>query len=156
MFSDFNFVADSLAAEQVIGWRRPLVLLPYEVARKVEIDAQALDALGTRSEAAKWVTEGSREWLDFWQNEVGRKGFFPFDLMAAAFIAEPGQFRCAKVSVRVGRDPLFGVLQRGAALLVEQGVASTRSSDAPVPGFYCADLVGDLQRPWHIRRVNTE
>lgn len=154
MFSDFNFVSDPLAAEQVIGWRRPLVLLPYEVARKVEIDATSLDALATRSAAGAWVAERSREWLAFWQREVGRNGFYPFDLMAAAFILDPGQFQCASVRVWVGRDPLLGVFQRGRALLVAGNEPSAPVSNARSQEIYCAGLSGDLQRPWRIQRVN--
>ena len=154
MFSDFNFVSDPLAAQQVIGWRRPLVLLPYEVARKVEMDAASLDALATRSAAGAWVAERSRDWLLFWQREVGRQGFYPFDLMAAAFIFDPGQFQCASVSVWVGRDPLLGVFQRGRALLVAGTEPSAPVGNARSHGIYCAGLSGELQRPWRVQLVN--
>ena len=44
----------------------------------------------------------------FWQRDVGRNGFFPFDLMAAAFMLDPGRFQGAALSVWVGRAPLMG------------------------------------------------
>lgn len=153
VFSDLNLALDPPAAEQVIGWRRPLVLLPYEAARHVEMDAQALDALGARSEAGQWVAQRSRQWLALWQQEVGRQGFFPFDLMAAAFILDPGQFRCAKVTLEVAADPLFGFWQRGPALLVAQHPSSAPAPAAAAHAYYCADLVGALQRPWPVRRA---
>lgn len=154
VFSDLNFVSDMIAAEQVVRWRRPLFLLPYEVARKVEMDGQALDTLSTRSETGAWVASRSRDWLGFWQSKVGRTGFYPFDLMAAAFVLDPAQFKCADVHVWVGRDPILGVFQRGRALLVADNEQLARSSNVTTRGVYCADLFGGLQTPWPLRRTN--
>ena len=153
VFSDLNVVSDPLAVAQVIGWRRPLVLLPYEVARKVKMDARSLDALAADGAAGSWVAGRSREWLEFWQRDVGREGFYPFDVMAAGFLMDPGQFRCARVRVWVGRDPLFGWLGRAPALLVASGAADAPVTAMSGEAIYCADLVGNLQRPWPIGRV---
>jgi purine nucleosidase len=153
VFSDLNLTSDPLAAQQVTGWGRPLILLPYEAARHVEMDAQALDALGARSAAGRWVAERSWQWLQFWQEDVGRKGFFPFDLMAAAFVLDPGQFRCANVKVWVGADPLFGIWQRGSALLVAPGLAAEPAPSNAARAWYCADVAGALTRPWPVRRA---
>ena len=154
VFSDFNFVSDSIAAAEVIGWRRPLILLPYEVARQVEMDAKSLDALAARSVAGAWVAGRSRAWLAFWEREIGKSGFYPFDLMAAAFILDPGQFNCAHVSAWVGRDPLMGPFQRRQALLVEDSEALAPAAGGAAQGVYCADLSGDLRHPWHLQRVD--
>jgi inosine-uridine nucleoside N-ribohydrolase len=154
IFSDLNFVSDTVAAEKVVGWRRPLFLLPYEVARKVEMDGVGLDTLATRSVAGAWVANQSRDWLRFWQSEVGRQGFYPFDLMAAAFVLDPGQFKCTDVHVWVGRDPILGLIQRGRALLVAESARFARSGNVTAQAVYCADLFEGLQRPWPLRRVH--
>lgn len=36
----------------------------------------------------------SRAWLDYWRQDIGRQGFFPFDLLAAAYVARPELLRC--------------------------------------------------------------
>ena len=84
------------------------------------MDTMSLDALATRSAAGEWVAKGSRVWRAIWQRDVGRNGFFPFGLMAAALILDLGQFQCAAASVRVGRDPLMSAFQRGRPLLVSE------------------------------------
>jgi purine nucleosidase len=152
VFTDLNVGSDPQAVARVIGWQRPLVLLPYEAAREVEMREHSLAELAARGAADKWVVERSKEWLEFWRREVGREGFYPFDLMAAAFVIDPGQFRCARVRVLVGNDPLFGALQRAPALLVADGLPLAKNGEPTGEAVYCADLVGDLQRPWHVPR----
>lgn len=75
-------------------------------------------------------------WSEYWETDVGRGGFYPFDVMAAAYIIEPSLFRCARVRAWVGEDPLLFVpLFRPTALLVErpQGQIPSRT-------LYCPDV----------------
>jgi purine nucleosidase len=95
---------DPEAAASVIGMDVPLVLVPYEAARQVELGETDLEAIATTGPASRWVTDRARSCLKFWKTEVGRRGFYPFDLMAAVFLREPRRFACARVSVDVRRD----------------------------------------------------
>ena len=39
----------------------------------------------------------SRAWLEFWRSEAGLEGFYPFVLMAAAYMRNPAPFTCERV-----------------------------------------------------------
>ncbi|HEY9121259.1 MAG TPA: nucleoside hydrolase, partial [Marinobacter sp.] len=92
VFRDFNVAQDPGALRVVLAQEIPLVLVPYEAAREVEIDEQALAGIASNGDEGRWVAERARSWLEYWQTDIGRDGFYPFDLMAAMFVAEPKQF----------------------------------------------------------------
>jgi hypothetical protein len=64
---------DPEAAASVIGMDVPLVLVPYEAARKVGLGETDLEAIATTGPASRWVTDRARSWLKFWKTEVGRQ-----------------------------------------------------------------------------------
>jgi inosine-uridine nucleoside N-ribohydrolase len=149
VFRDFNFSMDEHAAAEVLALGVPLTLVPYDAARHVQITSADLDRLSRSGSAGAWIAQRSRGWLDYWHTEIGRDGFYPFDVMAAAYIRSPRQFRCARVAAWVGEDRLmFLPFLRPSALLVGQG------ADAGPPAasaLYCPATTEELSaalRSW--------
>lgn len=120
IFRDLNAVMDSAAVKAVLGSGVSIVLVPYAAARQVSLHSQDLDRIAGMGAAGLWVSDRSRSWLRWWRREVGLDGFYPFDLMAAAYVRDARHFRCARVSAWVGDDAQFGWFSGGPALLVSQ------------------------------------
>ena len=152
VFRDFNFAADEEAGVEVMGMKVKLTLVPYQAARNIMLDPPVVDKMKNNGGAAGWVAERARSWLSYWRKDIGRDGFYPFDLVAAAYVAEPSLLGCAEVTVAVENDTWllgwFGF--RGLfALSNEEAVSHpfvTRSA------LYCPEASQDLG-PWLIHRV---
>ena len=124
VFRDFNFALDPGAAAQVLAINLPVSFVPYDAARGIELTAADLDRMES---SLPRIVERSRGWLDYWRTHIGRAGFYPFDLLAAAYVVEPTLLRCTPVRAWVGEDhTLFWAPQ---ALLVEP--------DAKGAALYC-------------------
>ena len=104
VFRDLNVVSDPHAVAAVLHMAIPLVLVPYDAARHVELTSINLARLRSRGGAHAWVAERTTAWLDHCRLGIGRSGFYPFDLLAASFALRPDLHRCASVSVRVSTD----------------------------------------------------
>jgi inosine-uridine nucleoside N-ribohydrolase len=153
VFRDFNFEMDPRAALRILELGVPLTLVPYDAARRVELTAADLDRLAASGPALSWIAERSRSWLAYWRRDIGRQGFCPFDLLAAAYVVAPQQFGCAEVQAWVGEDPtLFIPLWRPTALLVGRSDARAEKPQARGPALYCAQIAADV-RPWLIARM---
>jgi purine nucleosidase len=153
VFRDFNFEMDPRAAARIVELGLPLTLVPYDAARRIEISAADLDRLAAAGGAAAWTAERSRGWLAYWREDIGRQGFCPFDLLAAAYVVEPRQFGCAAVQAWVGEDRTrFIPFWRPTALLVGQGEARPEKPQARGSALYCSK-VGDHIKPWLIARL---
>ena len=153
IFRDFNFEMDVTAVMRTVALAVPLTLVPYDAARRVEISAADLDRLAAAGGAAAWVAERSREWLAYWQRDIGRQGFSPFDLLAAAYVAQPRQFGCAEVQAWVGKDStLFVLFRRPAALLVGQDAALLERPQARGSARYCAEVPVGI-KTWLVDRL---
>lgn len=116
VFRDFNFALDPPAAARMLAMNLPLTLVPYDAARGVEITAEDLDRLAAW---IPWIVERARGWLEYWRTAIGRQGFYPFDLLAAAYIVEPSWLRCTRVHAWVGDDDTLPVPWTAQALLVD-------------------------------------
>ena len=101
VFRDFNFALDPQAVRQALAAGVPISLVPYDAARRIELAAADLDRLEA---AIPRVVQRSRGWLDYWRTDIGRQGFFPFDLLAALYALEPSSLRCTPVRAWVGGD----------------------------------------------------
>jgi inosine-uridine nucleoside N-ribohydrolase len=143
VFSDFNFAQDPQATATVLSFQFPMTLIPYDAARQVEITREHLDRLAARDGAHAWVAERSRAWLQFWNEDMGRKGFYPFDLMAAGYVMRPQLFECAEVIAGIARDSLFLVPWRDQALLVTQHPVELEHAEVALPALYCPALQPD-------------
>lgn len=153
VFRDFNVVQDPDALRVILDLDIPLVLVPYEAAREVEIDEEALHRIAESGAAGRWVSERAEPWLRYWQTDIGRDGFYPFDLMAALFIADPARFACSGVRLELRRDSaLFFPFSRMPALLIEP-LASGHPGRHP-DNLYCHGLredwqAQDIQQAWN-------
>lgn len=153
VFSDFNFDQDRAAAAAVLSLDLPTTLIPYEAAREVSLGAADLARLETARGAAEWVAARSREWLDFWQEDVGRDGFYPFDLLAAAYVLEPSLFDCAGAEAWIAPDErLWSLFNRSEALLVGTPAERPDSPSIARTLIYCPEV--DLTtHGWLVRRL---
>jgi inosine-uridine nucleoside N-ribohydrolase len=137
VFRDFNFVLDVDAASFILDLGVPTSLVPYDAARGIELTSADLDRLAARGGAYTWVAQRARPWLEYWRSDIGRAGFYPFDLIAAPYVIEPSWFRCTAVRAWVGHDEtLFGPFRRSKALLVTPQDSLT---------LYCGGTRGDLK-----------
>jgi inosine-uridine nucleoside N-ribohydrolase len=114
VFRDFNFALDPQAAVSILQSGISLSLVPYDAARGIELTALDLDRL---EQSLPWIVQGSRAWLEYWRTDIGRDGFLPFDLLAAAYALEPSLLRCIAVRAWVGEDETL--LWAPQALLIE-------------------------------------
>ena len=137
IFRDLNAVLDTEAVSVVLASGVPVVFVPYSAARQVMLTSSDLDRIGRIGHAGAWVAQRSRAWLEFWRIEAGLDGFYPFDLMAAAYARNPGQFRCARVSAWVGEDTLLPWFGGGPALLVAQEAGLPTSATKKTQALYC-------------------
>ena len=137
IFRDLNAVLDPQAVSVVLRSGISLILVPYAAARQVSMTGSDLDAIAGLGPAGWWVAARSRDWLQFWQDEAGLQGFFPFDLVAAAYLRDPSRFRCARVSAWVGDDALLPWFSGGPALLVAQPTGPPAAAHAVTGVLYC-------------------
>lgn len=104
VFRDFNFTEDEEAATLVVSMGLPMTLVPYEAARSVTVSSTTLAHLADRGGAAEWVAQQARPWLTYWHEDIGLDGFYPFDLIAAAYVVDPSLLRCTDASIVVKDD----------------------------------------------------
>jgi inosine-uridine nucleoside N-ribohydrolase len=139
IFTDFNFVQDREAVRVLLSMGFNTTLIPYEVARNVTLSSNDLNALASEEGVVGEVAVRSRDWLVFWQQTVGTDGFYPFDLVAAAYIAAPGHFVCRRTGVRIGSDRrAYGPLPGPVSLMVG-GLAGSESG-VMGQAHYCDSL----------------
>lgn len=155
VFRDFNVAQDPDALRVVLELDIPLVLLPYEAAREVEIDEHALASIASNGDGGRWVAERAQSWLRYWKTDIGRDGFYPFDLMAAMFVAEPTQFDCARVYAELRQDPtLFFPFSRLPSLLIEP--IPTDENGSPAGALYCHGLRTTSRRVGDVTKISPE
>ena len=137
VFRDFNVAMDPAAVASVLAAGVPLAFVPYEAARDVEITDADLEHLAARGPAGRWVSDRSWSWLAYWKDDIGRAGFYPFDLLAAVFTVEPQRFACAAAKAVLAEDEtLIFPFDRSPALMVEARDASPADGIVP-PVLYC-------------------
>jgi len=147
VFRDLNFVLDPGAASQILAMQIPISLVPYDAARGIEITAEDLGRLEASGGARAWLAWRSRAWLDYWREDIGRQGFFPFDLLAAAYVAQPELLRCTSARAWVGKDAtLFVPFWRPVALLVGPTDAHGTEAGNGARVLYCGHAREGLKR----------
>jgi purine nucleosidase len=146
VFTDFNFAQDREAGTRVLRLGLPTTLVPYEAARELILGAADLAAFARAGTAAAWVVERSQGWLEYWRDEVGLEGFYPFDLVGAAYALTREPFDCAHVQAWIAEDHrLWGRIGK-PALLVGTGPGPEFRPRAEGPVVYCPGLAGDTHR----------
>lgn len=122
IFRDLNLSVDPAAVRAVLAMNLAMTLIPYDAARGTMITGADLDLLSGRGPTYGWLSETSRGWLDFWNSDVGLPGFYPFDWVAAAYLADPRLFDCASTTAAMVREWTFWVWPR-PSLVVEAPVS---------------------------------
>ena len=138
VFRDFNFDQDRDAVARLLSMDLPMTLVPYAAARQVSLTGSDLSLLEAQGGAAAWIALRARGWLAFWRKDIGRDGFYPFDVLAAAYALRPDLFDCASITAQVARDEkLRGWIYGPEGLLVAP--ESARSARARASGrvLYC-------------------
>jgi purine nucleosidase len=146
VFRDFNFAKDPISAAIVLGLVERISLTPYAAARDVMVTGRDLARMKGGPSAAGWLAERAGAWLDHWERDIGLPGFYPFDALAALYVLQPQQFRCAKVLAWIAEDdrlPLPWRVALGATGLLV-GLESDRPQITRASGSvtYCGG-VGD-------------
>ncbi len=136
IFRDLNFAKDAAAAQAALRISLPLTLVPYDAARRVQITAKDLDRLSRRGPAFAWAAERARGWLDYWRDDIGQPGFYPFDWVAAAFVLKPDLFRCAVTRAWVADEWAFWVYPRPSFLV---GPSPPANAKAKAEVTYCPE-----------------
>lgn len=104
--TELNFALDPDAAADVLARSRlpsdePLVeVIPMEPCRTVWFDASDLAG------APDWLARGCRSWLWSSPLRTGRLAFHPWDLLAAAWVLEPGIFGSRRAGIAPDRSPV--------------------------------------------------
>jgi len=154
VFRDFNYAQDRRAAELVIAMGIPLTMVPYEAARNVMLTDADLRALATAGAAAAWVASRARGWLRYWNEDIGRDGFYPFDLVASAYVLQPEMFGCASVRSWISPAPpllaWFGVPDALFVGLASEQPERVRTAAAAI---YCPG-VHENMHPWLMRELS--
>lgn len=146
VFRDLNFMLDVPAAARIVSMNLSMTLIPYDAARGVEITHKDLDRLTASGSAISWVAGRARPWLRYWQEGIGREGFYPFDLLAAAYVMVPSHFGCARVQAWVGKDPtLFIPFWQPTALLITQSSDRIENATASTSVSYCGKASAELK-----------
>lgn len=154
VFRDFNFDKDRVAATTVLNMKIPTTLMPYDAARHVSITQDDLARLSEAGGAASDVAKRARGWLDFWSEDVGRNGFYPFDLLAAAYVIEQQLFDCAEAEAWIGRDDRLWNLwfYDPLALLVGRPGDAPLTARARAHVLYCTNVRPEFHS-WLLERL---
>ncbi len=140
IFSDLNFRKDPKSVAFLLSTDVPLTLIPYEAARDVMVTPDDLNRIAASGPAGDWIVQGAAGWMDYWQDEVGLAGFYPFDLVAAQYILGAEAFQCGRGSATVD----FGWAPDWLWMFDDAGLY-VRPSAAPEDGrevTYCPTLDG--------------
>ncbi len=141
IFRDLNMSVDPDAGRAVLAMNLPMTLIPYDAARGTLITGRDLDQFARRSPSHAWVAQTARDWLAFWNADVGLPGFYPFDWVAAAYLIHPRLLDCAAVTARVGREWTFWLVPR-SSLLVTAALPDGGNAEASVQ--YCPQASAGL------------
>ena len=138
IFRDLNFDKDNAAAQSILQMQLPLTLIPYDAAILASITAADLEVLGRQGTALSWVAGTAKGWLEFWQSDIGQPGFYPFDWVAAAYVAQPHLFNCAQTKVWIETEWAFWIYPR-QSLLVRRLTEREQSG-----ALYCPETAPSL------------
>ena len=147
IFRDLNVELDPESVETVLATGVAIQLVTYEAARGVELTEEGLDVLASRNAAGDWLSQRARPWLAWWQSDIGREGFYPFDLVAAAAILVPQALVCETVSVRMARDRKVGGFTGPMSLLIAPGSTGNTIACTSLAPTGAASILGLLAQP---------
>jgi inosine-uridine nucleoside N-ribohydrolase len=132
-FRDFNIRKDTPAAKIVLDSGIPLILAPFELATKVTIMRSDLNKLASGDEAAQWLRQVSQPWMSFWEDNLHKQGFHPFDALAVGYVTMPDLFDCEILPARIGFSIFLEPFGLGHDLEVAQDINGSQV-------YYCSDV----------------
>ena len=138
IFRDLNFDKDNSAAQSILQMHLPLTLIPYDASIHAGITAADLQTLGRQGPALSWVAGTAKGWLEFWNGEIGQPGFYPFDWVAAAYVAQPRLFNCAETNVWIAGEWAFWIYPRQSLLI------GTLADRQQAVALYCPETAHSL------------
>jgi purine nucleosidase len=145
IFRDFNFAKDEEAAARVLAMNLAITLVPYDASRELAITGEDLLKLEDAGGPLRWIAHRSRDWLSYWEKDIGQQGFYAFDLAAAAFLIHPDAFECARVPARVAaNDAGWAWLFSARSLIV--GPEANEGDGVPATLNYCPRARASLKR----------
>ena len=109
----------------------PLVLLPFEASRQIEITSEDLQRLRAVEGGPRWLAEQSEGWLAFWQKSLGASGFRPFDSLAVGWVVAPELFACSRQVARVRH--------RRSVFFERSALEVTAGFDGGRPVLFCTE-----------------
>jgi pyrimidine-specific ribonucleoside hydrolase len=102
-FSDFNFEHDPAAMQVLLDSDVPLALAPWEVSSHIWITRDDLAQLRASGGSGLWIAATSQHWIEMWENELGAKGFNPFDTLAVGYLTHPTMIERMRVTAEIKR-----------------------------------------------------
>lgn len=130
---DFNFRNDVSAFQLLLDTDLSMTFMPYEVASKVGIseeDLEAMKLLGSRAELLALLAE---PWLNYWKTTFGSNSFYPFDSLAVSYVIDATHFSCEYLPVQIDRRPSLFLNSRDRLLVSEDFETDTEVN-------YCYDV----------------
>lgn len=98
---DLNFRKDVAAFKIILDAEIPLTLVPFEVSSKILLTPSDLNHWAKSSDLSRWLRRQSEQWLRFWRDGFGVNGFYPFDLVAVAYVVDPNLLQCEPVQLQI-------------------------------------------------------
>ena len=129
-FGEFNFHLDGKAASVVMSAPVPKTLITMDVCAQAVFRQEHLERIqGHNSRVARYLSEVIPHWLNLNRKIFFRKkGFFPWDVVAAAYIIAPSLFDANSYTLKIQQ----GGMRTGCILsLAECG--DVRITDGHVP-----------------------
>jgi inosine-uridine nucleoside N-ribohydrolase len=147
-FRDFNICLGETAAETVIKSPIPLVLMPFNTAKRISVTAADMAQVKASGPLGAWLAERSQGWLGYWRDDIERDGFSPFDSLAVAYAADASDFACHEVPAEVRTNWLFGIYPVGLELVASPIVVSARRVTICTrpPASFKADMLATLKQ----------
>lgn len=150
-FQDFNFENDPEAMQTILDTEIDLVFAPWEVSSHVWITPEDLETLREGGGSGAWIAEKSQSWIAMWRDDLGQRGFNPFDTLGVGWVTHPRLIDSMRVEawIEMGVDDTVasteGTPRTKPYLLVRESAAGERDivyTYRPKPGFKSVLLEG--------------
>lgn len=126
IFRDLNVAKAPAAVSAVLSYDVPIWLTPYELARQYTLTQEDLTSLAQQDDLAAELSQRSVRWLSYWRTDIGRDGFYPFDLMAVAAVLSPTYLDCPPMRARMKRDTKIGGLTGPLSLIIDDEIGASK------------------------------
>ncbi|WP_394209172.1 nucleoside hydrolase [Enterovibrio calviensis] len=135
-FRDLNFEFDTDAFNYVLKSGVSVVLVPFEVCKKMWVDFDDLARLRKQGPMGNFLARHALGWWTEWEIVFGsHKGFNPFDLVAAAYVVNPQWFTTKPLFARTEIAP--SDTEKGTQ---KPYLICTDSPANAYPVSYCVDI----------------